>query len=39
MQLVHLLLAQVVWIAAVLTMVSAWAGAAAATGAAARPTR
>lgn len=29
MQLVHLLLAQVVWIAAVLTMVSAWAGAAA----------
>lgn len=30
MQLVHLLLAQVVWIAAVLTTVSAWAGAAAA---------
>jgi len=29
MQLVHLLLAQVVWIAAVLTTVSAWAGAAA----------
>jgi cytochrome c oxidase assembly protein subunit 15 len=28
MQLVHLLLAQVVWIAAVLTTVSAWAGAA-----------
>jgi heme A synthase len=28
MQLVHLLLAQVVWIIAVLTMVSAWAGAA-----------
>jgi hypothetical protein len=28
MQLVHLLLAQAVWIAAVLTTVSAWAGAA-----------
>ncbi|MEM7156150.1 MAG: COX15/CtaA family protein [Myxococcota bacterium] len=28
MQLVHLLVAQLVWIAAVLTMVSAWAGAA-----------
>jgi heme A synthase len=36
MQLVHLLLAQGVWIAAVLTTVSAWAGAGTSSGAPAR---